>query len=137
MKTEAKRLRPYSVRRTRSLISGAIAPEARPPGIDPEALRGGQDSLIRSLPAWVKRFGFLAGTGHYCLWCDPLPAPGDAFPSQMILDIPCGRYIVDTYDTVAMTWVSRESAEGGPLVVGLPFTGNPVLVWIRLIKSLL
>jgi hypothetical protein len=96
---------------------------------------GGQDSLVKSLPAWVKRFGFLAGTGHYCLWCNPLPSPKDTFPSQIILDIPRGRYLVDTLDAITLIWVSRESAEGGPLVVGLPFTGHAVLVLIRAVKS--
>ena len=51
----------------------------------------------------------------------------------MVIDVPCGRYLVETLDTVTSTWISRESAEGGPLVVGLPYTGNPVMVWIRLV----
>jgi hypothetical protein len=131
----AKRARPYSVRRTRSLIRAALASEVRPPNFDPKTLTGGQDSLVKSLPAWVKRFGFLAGAGHYCLWCNPLPSPRDTFPNQIILDIPRGRYFVDTLDAVTLIWVSCESAEGGPLIVGLPFTGNPVLVWIRASKS--
>ncbi len=51
----------------------------------------------------------------------------------MVIDVPAGRYLVETLDAAASTWISRESAEGGPLVAGLPFTGNPVMVWIRLI----
>ena len=112
-------------------MRAALTPEVRPPDLDLEALDGGHDSLVRSLPAWVKRFGFLAGTGQYCLWCEPRRAPGDTFPSQMVLDIPRGRYFIDTLDTAARTCVSRESAEGGPLVAGLPYTGNPLLTWIR------
>jgi len=108
-----------------------LIPEVTPPDLDLEALDGGCDSLVRSLPAWVKRFGFLAGTDEYCLWCRPRRAPGDTFPSQIILDIPRGRYLVDILDTASRTWVSRESAEGGPLVAGLPYSGNPLLVWIR------
>jgi hypothetical protein len=34
-------------------------------------------------------------------------------------------------DTATSSWVSRESAEGGPLIAGLPYTGNPVVVWVR------
>jgi hypothetical protein len=122
---------PKRAGRTLSLIRKALTPEVKPPGLDPETLTGGHESLIRSLPAWVKRFGFLAGAGEYCLWCEPRPAPVDAFPSQMVLDMPRGRYWIDIFDTSTRTWLSRESAEGGPLVAGLPYTGNPLLAWIR------
>jgi hypothetical protein len=124
-----------SAGRTLSLVRSALIPEVLPPGFDLEALTGGHDSLIRSLPAWVKRFGFLAGAGQYCLWCEPRGAPVDAFPSQVILDIPRGRYLIDIFDTTTRTWMSRESAAAGPLVAGLPYTGHPLLVWIRICKS--
>jgi hypothetical protein len=113
-------------------MSAAPTPEVRPPGLDIEALAGGHDTLVLSLPPWVKRFGLLAGAGAYCLWCEPRPEPGRTFPSQMILDVPRGRYLVDALDASARTWLSRESAEGGPLVIGLPYVGNPLLAWIRL-----
>jgi len=112
-------------------VSAALTSEVRPPGLDIEALTGGHDALVRSLPAWVERFGLLSGRGHYFLWCAPRAAPEGTFPSQMILDLPRGRYLVDSLDISARTWVSRESAEGGPLVAGLPFSGNPILAWIR------
>jgi hypothetical protein len=115
----------------RSLMRAALPPEVRPPGLDLEALSGGHDALVRSLPPWVERFGLLAGAGHYCLWCEPQSVPDETFPGQMILDIPRGRYFVDRLDVPARTWVSRESAEGGPLVAGLPYIGNPLLVYIR------
>ena len=114
------------------MVRSALIPEVLPPGLNLEALTGGHNSLIRSLPAWIKRFGLLAAGGQYCLWCEPRREPNQTFPSQMILDIPSGRYMVDILDTAARTWVSRESAQGGPLVAGLPHTGNPLLVWIRL-----
>jgi hypothetical protein len=120
-----------SAERTRSLIGAALPAEVRPPGLDLEALSGGHDALVRSLPPWVERYGLLAGAGHYCLLCEPRSAPDETFPSQMILDIPRGRYFVDRLDIPARTWVSRESAEGGPLVAGLPYIGNPILAWIR------
>jgi len=123
--------RPLSAGRTLSLIRSALTPEAKPAGLDPEALSGGHDPLVRSLPPWVERFGLLAGAGRYCLWCRPRPAPADAFPSQMVLDIPPGRFLVDILDAATRTWISRESAAGGPLVAGLPYTGNPIMAWIR------
>jgi hypothetical protein len=84
------------------------------------------------LPAWVGRFGFLTGPNEFGLWCEPLPAAEEIFPSQLIVDVPPGRYMIEILDAVTSCWVSRESAEGGPLVAGLPFTGNPVFVRIRL-----
>ena len=122
---------PLSAGRTLSLIRSALTPETKPAGLDPEALSGGHDLLVRSLPTWVERFGLLAGAGRYCLWCRPRPAPTGAFPSQMVLDIPPGRFLVDVLDAATRTWISRESAEGGPLVAGLPYTGNAVMAWIR------
>jgi hypothetical protein len=124
-----------SVRRSRSLIGKALASEVRPPNLDPETLTGSRRTLVRSLPSWVWRFGLLAGPRHYCLWCEPRSLPGETFPGQIILDIPRGRYLVELYDAAARRWVSRESAEGGPLVAGLPYTGNPLLVWIRAVIS--
>lgn len=112
-------------------MSTALTPEVRPPDLDIDALTGGHDSLVRSLPPWVKRFGLLAGAGQYFLWCEPRSSPGQTFPGQLVLDIPSGRYLVDCLDTTARTWVSRESAEGGPLVAGLPYIGNPLLIYIR------
>ena len=103
-----------------------------PAGLDPGTMKRGRASLVRSLPHWVGRFGFLAGRGSDCLWCEPLAPSGAVFPSQMVIDVPSGRYMIEILDAVTLQWVSRESAEGGPLVAGLPYTGNPVLVWIRL-----
>jgi hypothetical protein len=135
MRKNVRRPKRLSARRSRSLICRAIAPEALPPNLDPEALMGTRRSLVRSLPAWVERFGLLAGPDHYCLWCKPWSSPGEIFPGQIILDIPRGRYLVEIYDAAAQRWVSRESAEGGPLVAGLPYTGNRLLVWIRAVMT--
>lgn len=94
-RNKGRRSRPLSPRRTFSLLRSALTPEVKPPGLDIEALAGGHESLIRGLPAWVKRFGFLARTGQYCLWCEPRAAPRQTFASQMILDLPRGRYLYD------------------------------------------
>lgn len=123
--------RQLSAGRTRSLLRSALPPQSTPAGLDVDALAGGMDSLVRSLPPWVKRFGFLAGAGQYVLWCEPKARPRRTFPGQMILNLPGGRYLIDILDITTKKWVSRESAEGGPLVAGLPYTGNPLLAWIR------
>jgi hypothetical protein len=92
---------------------------------------GGSGDPVRSLPLWVGRYGFLSGPNGTVLWCEPSGRTGEAFPSQFILDAPPGRYFVDIFDSAAGRWISRESAEGGPLVAGLPYTGGPVVVLIR------
>ena len=120
-----------AVRRVRVLVEEALTLDVRPPGLNPDALGGGQHSLVRRLPAWVKRFGLLSGPAGFCLWCEPRHEPEQIFPSQMILNLPRGRYMIDVLDTGSAAWVSRESAEGGPLVAGLPYTGSPVVAWIR------
>ena len=84
------------------------------------------------LPAWVGEVGVLEAPGVWCLWCQPRRSPGETFPSQVILDLPAGRYMVETLDVRTGTWCARESAAGGPLVAGLSFTGGPVLVLVRL-----
>ncbi|MCX6562045.1 MAG: hypothetical protein NTU60_00415 [Candidatus Aminicenantes bacterium] len=128
--------RRISDRETRSLIQAAIEKTGRisplPASLEPAGWKRGRAGLIRSLPAWVGRFGFLAGLNEFGLWCEPLPGPREAFPSQLVIDVPPGRYMIESLDAETSTWVSRESAEGGPLVAGLPCTGNPVFVWIRL-----
>ena len=128
--------RPLSVGETRSRIRAAMERAGRaaslPASLEPGGWKRGRAGLIRSLPAWVGRFGFLTGPNEFGLWCEPLPGPGETFPSQLVIDLPPGRYMIEILDAETSTWVSRESAESGPLVAGLPCTGNPVFVWIRL-----
>jgi len=128
--------RPLSVGETRSRIRAAMERAGRtaplPASLEPGGWKRGRAGLIRSLPAWVGRFGFLTGLNEFGLWCEPLPAPGETFPSQLVIDVPPGRCMIEILDAETSTWVSRESAEGGPLVAGFPCTGNPVFVWIRL-----
>ena len=88
-------------------------------------------SLVSHWPAWVTRAGALIGSGVYCLWCQPHPDPRETFPSQLILNVPAGRYLVDVLDVGRAAWTSRETATGNPLVTGLPYTAGTLLVWIR------
>jgi hypothetical protein len=99
------------------------------PGIDPSAGAGAPP--VRSMPAWVARYHVLPDAHRgYWLLCEPQPMPDDIFPSQMVLDTPPGRYMVDTFDATDGTCVAKESAEGGRLVAGLAWTGHPGLVHI-------
>jgi len=117
--------------RIRAAVARPYAPEAKVSFLDVERMKRARPSLVRSLPPWVGRFGLLAGSGFYCLWCEPDSSPAETFPGQMVLDIPSGRYMVEILDSATALWVSRESAAGGPLVAGLPYTGSSVLVRIR------
>ena len=86
-------------------------------------------ALLLQAPAWVARAALLKSARAWWLWCEP--RRGRARDGQCVLDLPAGRYIVESLDTRSHTWVSCESAAGAPLVVGLVFTGRPVLVSIR------
>jgi hypothetical protein len=86
-------------------------------------------ALIRRAPAWVARAALLKSARAWWLWCEPRRTR--ASDGQCVLDLPAGRYMVETLDTRSHTWVSCESAAGAPLVIGVPFTGRPVLACIR------
>jgi hypothetical protein len=120
---------------TRARIRKALEEAGRPAGLEPfqsaNTKMNNRPPIIKSLPVWVRRFGIAAEANQCVLWCEPRPGPEETFPSQVIIDVPSGRFMVETLDTVTARWVSRESAEGGPLVAGLSYTGHPVLVWIR------
>ena len=85
---------------------------------------------ISHLPDWIKQ----CRVGHkgQAIWLDLEPAAPieESLPGQMVIDLPPGRYMVEILDTVSGEWISRESAAGGPLVVGLPYTGNALAVRI-------
>jgi hypothetical protein len=86
-------------------------------------------ALIRRAPAWVARAALLKSARAWWLWCEPRRVR--ASDGQCVLDLPAGRYMIETLDTRSSTWVSCESAAGDPLVIGVPFTGRPVLSCIR------
>jgi hypothetical protein len=86
-------------------------------------------SLIRQVPAWVARAALVKSARAWWLWCEPRRTR--ARDGQSVLDLPAGRYIVESLDTRSHTWVSCESAAAPPLVIGVPFTGRPVLVCLR------
>ena len=99
----------------------------------PLAFRAVDPAIVRALPPWVFRTALLRSARAWWLWCEPRKAR--ARDGQGVLDLPAGRYMVETLDTRSHTWVSCESAAGAPLVMGLPFTGRPVLACIRRVSK--
>lgn len=99
----------------------------------PSAFTAADAALVRTLPAWVFRTALLKSARAWWLWCEP--RKGRARDGQCVIGLPAGRYMVETLDTRSHTWVSCESAAGGPLVMGLPFTGRPVLACIRRVTT--
>jgi hypothetical protein len=95
----------------------------------PARFASADQALIRQAPAWVARAALVKSARAWWLWCEP--RRGRARDGQCVLDLLPGRYIVESLDTRSSTWVSCESAAGAPLVIGVPFTGRPVLVSIR------
>ena len=87
---------------------------------------------VRSMPDWVDRLHVLpVGPREWWLLCEPAAAREDETAGQFVVAAAAGRYMVDTYDPAGGDCVARESAEGGPIVAGLAFTGRAVLVHIR------
>jgi len=95
----------------------------------PTSFTAVEPRLIRQVPSWVARAGILKSPRAWWLWCEP--RRGRARDGQCVLDLPDGRYMVETLDTRSYAWVSCEAAAGSPLVIGLPHTGRPVLACIR------
>lgn len=95
----------------------------------PSAFTSVDPRLVRQVPSWVARAGLIRSLRAWWLWCEP--RRGRARDGQCVLDVPDGRYMVETLDTRSHTWVSCEAAAGSPLVIGLPYTGRPVLACIR------
>jgi hypothetical protein len=95
----------------------------------PMKFTSADQALLRQTPAWVARAALVKSARAWWFWCEP--RRGRARDGQCVLDLPPGRYIVESLDTRSHTWVSCESAAGAPLVIGVPFTGRPVLVSIR------
>ena len=95
----------------------------------PSSFSSVEPRIIRQVPSWVARAGILKSARAWWLWCEP--RRGRARDGQCVLDVPDGRYMVETLDTRTSTWVSCEAAAGSPLVIGLPYTGRPVLACIR------
>lgn len=95
----------------------------------PATFRSMDHAAIRQAPPWVARAAIVKSARAWWLWCEPRRTR--ARDGQCVLDLPAGRYIVESLDTRSHTWVSCESAAAAPLVVGIPFTGRPVLVCLR------
>jgi hypothetical protein len=112
----------------------AVARAAGDPAAIPSPFKEGDSAVVRQWPPWVARAGVLRSRGTWWLWCEPRKGSRPGM-SQFVMDLPAGRYMIDVMDTRTHGWFSRESAAGGPLVVGLPAAGRPVLVRIRRVAS--
>jgi len=94
---------------------------------------------VRVVPEWVAAVGLGAADGSFWLWLEPKagrtaehPVSGAAIGAgQLVLDLPPGRYLVDMLDATTGETLSRESAGGPPLVLGVPSRGVPLVAEIR------
>jgi len=98
----------------------------------PAKFTAADPALIRQVPPWVARAALVKSHRAWWLWCEPRRVR--ARDGQCVLDVPEGRYMVETLDTRTHAWVSCESAAASPLVIGLPYTGRPVLACVRRIS---
>ena len=86
------------------------------------------DQVCRDLPDWVNAYGVARDADGIWLWLAPA-VPGDA-PGigQAALDLPPGRYMVESFDVKAHAWIARESAAASPLVIGVPRRSGAVVL---------
>jgi hypothetical protein len=96
--------------------------------VDAAALSQPREASVLFLPAWVHEHGLASSAGILWLWAVPAGDEDTVALGQASLDVPAGRYVIDGFDTVTRTWISRESAAAPPLVIGLPRRGGPVLL---------
>jgi len=100
---------------------------------DASALLPAETSTIRRLPQWVTRAGVVQAPDTWWLYVERRRRrAAEAFdPGQVVLDLPAGRYSVETLDVDACEWLGLESAAGGPLVAGLACPARAALLRIR------
>ncbi len=111
-----------------------IAASMRSEGVDlpgPSAAASPAAALVDRLPSWIARWGSLAEGENIWIYGEPCGGTGSSPSGQVLIGLPAGRYLVDTFDTVLRTAISRESAAGNPLVIGLVSVPGPFLLWIR------
>ena len=85
---------------------------------------------VRQVPPATGRVGAFSSGSTTWVWCDPAAGAAPAPGGQLVLDLPRGRYLCDVLDVAEARWCSRESAGGGPLVVGLPALAGEAVVRI-------
>jgi hypothetical protein len=98
---------------------------------DPSVAAAADPALVGKLPGWVARYGALIEGRNAWIYCEPRPGAESGLAGQILLRKPDGRSLVDSFDAASAACIARESAGGTPLVVGLPFTGGPILLWVR------
>jgi hypothetical protein len=113
----------------RIAVALAAAREADSSVRIPSKFLSADQALIRLVPSWVARAALVRSVRAWWLWCEP--RRGRARDGRCVLDLPAGRYLIETLDTRSHTWVSCEATADSPLMAGVPFTGRPVLVAIR------
>jgi hypothetical protein len=90
---------------------------------------------IRYLPEWVECCRMLIAEDGTWLLVEAGTQVEKHMPGQFVIDLPAARYMVEIFDIASRKWISRESAAGGPLVAGLPCTGNTLAIRIRESRS--
>jgi hypothetical protein len=93
------------------------------------------DEVVAALPDWASGCEALTCGDGVWLLVRPRAQAGPDIRSQVVLRLPAGRYLIDTFDPTTCACVARESASGNPVVAGLPFAGKPVLLWIRAVAE--
>jgi hypothetical protein len=89
------------------------------------------NEIVGHRPDWMGRWGLLTDGRHFWLYCEPGRDTPEVTAGQILMHLPEGRYLIDTFDCESGACRARESAQGNPLVVGFAHHAKPVLLWIR------
>lgn len=90
---------------------------------------------VRQAPSFVRRLGAFSAGSTTWIWCEPAKGAFVGVGGQLVLDLPEGRYVCEVLDVSGARWCSRESAAGGPLVIGLPALAGQAVVKIGRVRQ--
>lgn len=88
-------------------------------------------TLLEQVPDWAAEAVVVREGANYLVVVTRDARHAAPTGGQFVFAVPAGRYMVETLDIDTATWVSRESAAGGPLVAGLVCPGSSIIVRIR------
>jgi len=115
----------------RASAHAALLLAGSPPDWEPQDARQAPPSLVSHWPAWVAKAGTLLCHNGCVLWCEPQRDPRETFPSQLILTMPEGRYVIEVLDVARREWLVRQTVSGRTLVTGLPYTAGDLVIQVR------
>ncbi len=122
--------RPLTFSDVRSRLAGALSLDEH------HRVEPAPEVTCRHVPAWVGEYGVARLGAVWLLYVARAEGAQPDAMGQAVLDVPAGRYLVDTYDVAERNWRTLESAAAPPLVIGVPRCDHAIVVRVRAVASL-